>query len=96
MGGGQTDLLTGHAVQSYTRGMKESTLTASEFKAKCLRLLDEVAELGNTVVVTKHGRPVAKVVPIAARRKRMWGRWEGVSKITGDLVNFHDDWSENQ
>jgi len=76
--------------------MKESTLTASEFKAKCLRLLDEVAEHGNSVVVTKRGRPVAKVVPISPGRKRMWGRWEGMSKIKGDIVNFHDDWGEDQ
>lgn len=37
---------------------------ASEFKAKCLALLDEVARTGQTIVVTKHGRPVAKVAPI--------------------------------
>lgn len=38
-------------------------ITASQFKARCLRLLDEVAETGETLVVTKHGRPVARVVP---------------------------------
>jgi len=38
-------------------------ITASQFKARCLRLLDEVAESGETLVVTKHGRPVARVVP---------------------------------
>ena len=38
-------------------------ITASQFKARCLRLLDEVAETGETLVVTKHGRPVARVMP---------------------------------
>jgi len=38
-------------------------ITASQFKARCLRLLDEVAESGESLVITKHGRPVARVVP---------------------------------
>jgi prevent-host-death family protein len=40
--------------------------TASRFKAQCLALLDEVAETGESFVVTKHGRPVARVEPIQA------------------------------
>ncbi len=39
-------------------------LTASRFKAQCLALLDEVALTGESLVVTKHGRPVAKVAPL--------------------------------
>ncbi|MBI3465772.1 MAG: type II toxin-antitoxin system Phd/YefM family antitoxin [Planctomycetes bacterium] len=39
-------------------------ISAGEFKAKCLALLDEVANTGDTIVVTKRGRPVAKVVPV--------------------------------
>jgi prevent-host-death family protein len=41
----------------------EKQITATQFKARCLRLLDEVAETGETLVVTKHGRPVARVEP---------------------------------
>ena len=33
------------------------TIKASEFKAKCLKLMDEVAESGEEIVITKHGRP---------------------------------------
>jgi prevent-host-death family protein len=40
------------------------TIPAGQFKARCLRLLDEVAETGETIVVTKRGRPVAKVEPV--------------------------------
>lgn len=42
-------------------------ITATQFKARCLRLLDEVAESGETLVVTKRGRPVARVEPSAPR-----------------------------
>jgi prevent-host-death family protein len=42
----------------------DKVLTASSFKARCLALLDEVAETGESLVVTKHGRPVARVAPI--------------------------------
>jgi prevent-host-death family protein len=38
-------------------------ITATQFKAHCLRLLDEVAESGEALIVTKHGRPVARVEP---------------------------------
>jgi prevent-host-death family protein len=38
-------------------------ITATQFKARCLRLLDEVAESGETLVVTKRGHPVARVEP---------------------------------
>ena len=39
-------------------------ISASQFKARCLALLDQVAEGGGELVVTKRGRPVAKVVPV--------------------------------
>ena len=40
------------------------TMTATEFRAKCLRLMDEVAETGREIVTTKRGRPVARLAPI--------------------------------
>lgn len=40
------------------------TIAAGRFKAQCLRLLDEVAETGETIVVTKRGKAVAKLEPI--------------------------------
>jgi prevent-host-death family protein len=47
-------------------GTKE--ITATPFKARCMRLLDEVAESGETLVVTKRGRPVVRVEPTRAPR----------------------------
>ncbi len=40
------------------------TISATEFKARCLALLDEVAETGETLTVTKHRRPVARILPV--------------------------------
>ena len=52
--------------------MSESArqIPAGEFKAKCLALLDEVAETGQSVVVTKRGRPVARVSPVKTAASR--------------------------
>jgi prevent-host-death family protein len=74
--------------------VKESTLTATEFKAKCLHLLDEVAQSGESLVITKRGRPVAKVTPLAPFQKPLRGSWRGRIKIKGDIVNFNvaDEW----
>lgn len=44
--------------------MDDRTVQAGKFKARCLALLDEVARLRTTIVVTKHGKPVAKLVPL--------------------------------
>ena len=68
--------------------IKEKTFTATEFKAKCLALLDEVDSAGITVTVTKRGRPLATVTPV---KKRAWkspeGIWRGKVRIVGDIVN---------
>ena len=40
------------------------TIAAGVFKARCLKLLDEVAETGETIVVTKRGKPVVRVEPV--------------------------------
>jgi prevent-host-death family protein len=48
----------------YDQSMTEEVVQASTFKARCLALLDEVARSHRTIVVTKHGKPVAKLVPI--------------------------------
>jgi prevent-host-death family protein len=45
--------------------MKEpQKMKASEFKAKCLAVLDEVRDTGREITITKHGRPVARVIPV--------------------------------
>ena len=50
--------------------MKEHTIGAGEFKATCLALLDAVARTGRSVVVTKRGKAVARLVPLEKRTPR--------------------------
>ncbi len=61
------------------------TVKASEFKAKCLKLMDQVAETGETLVITKNGRPVAELRPIKKRVKTLFGLHKG--RITGDIIS---------
>ncbi len=77
--------------------MKSTLVSASEFKAKCLRLLDEVEE-GQTLIITKRGRKVAKVSPISPPRRSLRGSWKGLVKITGDIVRFDtsQDWESSR
>lgn len=63
-------------------------IQASEFKAKCLALMDEVARTGKTIVVTKNGRPVAELRPYRApRAKSLIGLHKGQLKILGDIIS---------
>jgi prevent-host-death family protein len=62
------------------------TLNAARFKATCLQVLDEVAESGHAVVVTKRGRPVARVVPMVNRPDRIVGAMKGEIEIRGDII----------
>lgn len=61
-------------------------IKASEFKAKCLRLMDEVANTGQPLIVTKSGRPVARLVPYFDRPESLWGLHAELVEIRDDLV----------
>lgn len=56
-------LINDHGTVTMVMEQSSTTITATQFKAKCLRLLDQVAETGEPLVITKHGRPVARVEP---------------------------------
>jgi prevent-host-death family protein len=71
--------------------MKEITVSVTEFKAKCLRLLADVEKKGDRIIITKRGRPVAQVGPTLAAVPPLRGMWKDSVKILGDIVNFHDD-----
>ncbi|MBI5197328.1 MAG: type II toxin-antitoxin system Phd/YefM family antitoxin [Nitrospirae bacterium] len=60
---------------------------AGKFKAQCLALLDEVALEHETIVVTKHGKPVAKVTPVAEREKDLMDQLKGSILREKDLVS---------
>ena len=67
-----------------------TTIPAGEFKAKCLQLLDEVAEKRATLVITKHGKPVAQLVPIPepkAEQQGIVGSMRGSVLWEGDIIS---------
>jgi prevent-host-death family protein len=63
------------------------TIKASEFKAKCLALMDEVARTGDRVVITKNGKPVAELVPHESTRPQLFGLLKDELFITGDIIS---------
>ena len=63
-----------------------TSIPAGEFKAKCLKLLDKVAEDRQPLIITKHGKPVAQVVPIPAK-KNIVGSMKGSVLWMGDIIS---------
>jgi prevent-host-death family protein len=69
----------------------ERSVAAGEFKAKCLELLDRVARDGGAIVVTKRGRPVAKVVPVEPLERRSL---RGSVRYSSDIVEpIGEEWT---
>ena len=69
----------------------ESEVQASTFKAKCLAILDDVAETRQTVIITKHGRPVAKIIPVDEAPPTM-GSVTILAEHDDDLFSTGEDW----
>jgi prevent-host-death family protein len=68
------------------------TIGAGEFKAKCLKLLDQVAEDRKPLVITKRGRPVAKLVPMEPKVE-LFGALRGSGTILGDIISpLENEW----
>jgi prevent-host-death family protein len=71
--------------------MKEKVIPAAEFKAKCLRILDELEPGG--VIITKRGRAVARVIPAAqADNRSLIGSMKGHIEVKGDLFSTGVQW----
>jgi prevent-host-death family protein len=71
--------------------MKE--VPAAVFKAQCLTLMDDVRSTRRPLVITKRGKPVAKLVPIEEPKDDFIGRLKGVFEVTGDLdADLADEW----
>jgi prevent-host-death family protein len=74
---------------------KPHEVPAGEFKAHCLRLMDEVRTTGRPIVITKRGKPVARLVPVEeeAPRREIFGCMKGTLTIHGDIIGPIDvDW----
>ena len=63
------------------------TMKASEFKAKCLQLMDEVAKTGDAIVITKNGKPVSRLVPVDERPQSLFGALKETVTIHGDIIS---------
>lgn len=74
------------------------TVAAAEFKARCLELMDRVRETGVEYVVTKHGEPVAKLVPYtASTRTSVFGGMKGtVLEFERPFDPVEGDWDINR
>jgi prevent-host-death family protein len=63
-------------------------IPVSEFKAKCLGLVEEVHKTRQPLRITRHGRPVAELIPAGPDRKRKFlGGMVGTGKVVGDIVS---------
>jgi len=69
--------------------MPIKTIPAGAFKARCLAIMDEVASKRESVVITKRGKPVAKLVPVEKEKDDIFGFMKGKGKIEikGDIVS---------
>ena len=61
-------------------------MAAGKFKVHCLAVMDEVAAKREPVLITKHGKPVAKLVPVNEKKDEIYGFLKGKIKIKGDIV----------
>ena len=63
------------------------TIPAGKFKARCLAIMDEVHAKRQAVVITKRGKPVAKLVPVKQEKDDIFGFYKGKIKVIGDIVS---------
>jgi prevent-host-death family protein len=72
-------------------------MAAGVFKANCLAVMDEVQAKRITVLITKRGKPVAKLVPVRTAKDDIFGFLQGKATITGDIVSpalTPEEWGE--
>jgi prevent-host-death family protein len=59
---------------------------AAQFKAECLKLMDEVEKTRQPIVITKHGRPVAQLAPVPTDTGSLFGYMKATMRIRGDVL----------
>jgi prevent-host-death family protein len=72
-------------------------MPAGSFKAKCLAVMDEVQAKRETVIITKHGKPVAKLVPVDTETDEIFGFLKGKGSVEGDVLSpalSPEEWGE--
>ena len=72
------------------------TIKASEFKAKCLGIMDEVANTGQEFVISKNGQPMVRLVPYRNKPSSLFGIDKNKIEILGDIIEPLDvEWEAN-
>jgi prevent-host-death family protein len=70
------------------------TIKASEFKAKCLKIMDEVAATGEPVLITKNGVPITQLIPARHRPETLFGALKGSILYMGDIISpIDEEWA---
>ncbi len=73
------------------------TIPAGEFKAKCLHVMDEVNKSRQSIVITKRGKPVAKLIPFEEKKQKLFGKLKGSMTLLTDIVQPIDVvWSADE
>ena len=74
-----------------------ATMKASEFKAKCLKLMDDIQKTGDEIVITKNGKPVSKLVPYHVKARTLFGLHKDMIVILDDeLFSTGEAWNAEQ
>lgn len=68
-------------------------VSATEFKARCLELIDRIQQTNGEVIVTRYGKPVARLTPIAEEKRSAWGWMRGsVARQTDIIASTGEVW----
>ena len=77
--------------------LKSREIGAAEFKARCLELMEDVKRSGKEIVITKHRRPIARLVPVDAGKLGFCGSMKGMIRKAGDVTSPIDvQWSADE
>ena len=66
-------------------------ISAGQFKARCLAIMDEVRDRGGEYIITKRGTPVARLVPFRRESRPLLGSMHGTVRVLGDIVGPLDE-----
>jgi prevent-host-death family protein len=75
-----------------SRTATDRTMMASRFKAECLAVLDQVEQMKISVTITKHGRPIARVVPLADERRSTLGSVRLIAEDDASYYSTGERW----
>ena len=79
--------------------IRTRTIPAGKFKAQCLAIIDEVHERREQVIITKYGKPMARLEPVKGQPQSLFGFMQGQGRIVGDIVSPvfpEDDWESER